>query len=293
MKDGDGPAGNGSVAVDAISGDASQQSSASSAHVESNVDPTTENDENEIRDGSNTDNRVEESGGGQLWRKQKKTSGGIDIEIGAVQVNEQAPQLHRRFYLGLDRASARLRQARRRRERAARRRGQEGAAANGDNTVSRNNGDGNPHQLRRNSSGGEHNTSSRRTSMRERVSGLIAHVSAPNVMVNATLVESEIVQARPVRFCERKWKVWALLLIFFVVMLAILLSIMLIDIAREDDVEVILPDAPSIQPSAQPSLQPSQFRHTLEIVQERSILRCGLWIESIEHGGYQLDLVRC
>ena len=116
---------------------------------------------------------------------------------------------------------------------------------------------------------------------------------APNVMVHATLVESGVVQARPVRFCERKWKVWALLLIFFVVMLAILLSIMLVDNAREDDVEVILTDVPSIQPSTQPSLQPSQFRPTLEIVQERGSVRCGLWIETIENGGYQLDLVRC
>ena len=42
-------------------------------------------------------------------------------EVGAVQVNEQAPQVNRRFYLGLNRPSVRARNARLRQERRMRR----------------------------------------------------------------------------------------------------------------------------------------------------------------------------
>lgn len=49
--------------------------------------------------------------------KKHRVDTGATTQVGAVKVDEPAPQLNRRFYRGLDRLSVRIRNARRREER--------------------------------------------------------------------------------------------------------------------------------------------------------------------------------
>lgn len=113
---------------------------------------------------------------------------------------------------------------------------------------------------------------------------LVARVSnTVEQLIMAVLVEEEepeeVFMAAPVGYFERKWKPFACVMCFLVVTLSVFLGVYLnSDAHRKNEVEVIdhyIPatDAPSMSPSSPPSFD---HRPTLEIVQERGHVRCGL-----------------
>ena len=217
-------------------------------------------------------------------------------EIGAVPVAEIAPQVNRRFYMGLDRASVvRARNLRRRQERA-RRRGQ-GAAAGGDgNTEAQMPHNGGESETRGTQSGGvatdgNHPSGSSNTPLTiSGVSNLLARVSARN-FVEATLVEENegvvyggvVYEAEQVGFFERKWKLIAFGMCFLLVLMATLLSVLLIE-----DEERTGEEQPTMVPSSAPTFTPGP---TLQIVQKRGRVRCGLLNNTKTK--FELNLVSC
>jgi len=141
------------------------------------------------------------------------------------------------------------------------------------------------------------------------------------VLIQATLVDQEAstVQAEPMMrsFIERKWKIFALLVCIILSVLAVVLSLSLtriihggededattaLGILREEDAE---DDEKEIEGEFQPSLPPFSHspsssptvgadpRPTLEIVQERGWVNCGLRSSVIANKkGFLIDLVR-
>ena len=199
---------------------------------------------------------------------------------GAVQVNEQAPSLNRLFFRGQSRfARARARRARRR----------EGNNENGEaqrqgateimvEQVVPSSRDGH-------SEDGEV-TSATVTRLRRMTTLFRGTLST---LIEATLVEDvegEVVVAERVGFIERKWKMCACATVFLLSLLAISLSVVLATIRNGQEVEMLVP---SFQPSLSPTFDP---RPTLEIVQKRGYVRCGLRNVTMNPGErFRLDLV--
>ncbi|KAL9179839.1 hypothetical protein ACHAXT_007809 [Thalassiosira profunda] len=243
-------------------------------------------------------------------RKQRRSDDGT--EVGAIQVDEQAPQVNRRFYLGLDRASARMRNARRRQERRRRIREQEGLASGtqggstGDHNRTSNTSaggvireqegrasgtqGGSTGDTVNNGSGLHRVHSSRRPSMVQRMSAIFAHVSAGEPLVQATLVEddeAEVVVAQRMGFLQRMWKLLAGLMCVLLI-LAILLAALLSGSNVSKETEIY--DMPSTMPSMYPTYDPAP---TLQRVQVRGKLRCGLSSTRGPAGeGFYVDLCR-
>jgi len=236
-------------------------------HVEQpsvTVTGTSTTAQNYIFEGEIDNDFVDGAASNNLIAKQGHLSDGD--EIGAVHVDEQAPQLNRRYYM---RPSVLARNARARQERARNRRRQETADA-GDNR-----------ETQTSQSGRETSTSyDGRSTLVRAISTLFASVwNAENQegLVSATLVEEgEVFEAKPVGFLERKWKTFAVGMCFFLVLLAVLLSVFIAKEATEGP-EKVLTIISSMQPSMQPSSPPSFTPGpTLEIVQTRGHVLCGL-----------------
>jgi len=236
--------------------------------------------QNDISDGEEGDNSVDGAASNNQSTKQRRSTDGA--EIGAVQVDEQAPRINRRFYLGLDRASVRARNALLRQARSMR---MHGAADAGDSVEA---------QI---TQVGRDTSDVQRSSLRGRLSILMANVTVenPEGLVSATLVEEEdegeVFEAKPVGFFERKQNMVLSHVFLFgsVLLLAVLLSVF---VAHQP--EGVLTIKPSMQPSMQPSSSPSFTQGpTLEIVQTRGHVLCGLSTATIEsREGLRLDLCR-
>mmetsp|Transcript_19829 Transcript_19829/g.43151 ORF Transcript_19829/g.43151 Transcript_19829/m.43151 type:complete len:1013 (+) Transcript_19829:140-3178(+) len=117
----------------------------------------------------------------------------------------------------------------------------------------------------------------------------------PEVLVSATLVEEgsdvvggEVVMAEPVSFFDRKWKSFALPTCILLALLAVLLPLTLTGIINSQGEQYKSLDTP--QPSFSPTFD---TRATLEIIQTRGYVRCGLLNMTINSGqGFHLDLCR-
>ena len=255
----------------------------------SSADTAYNNGDIEDTNGDIEDNNGQQKNCFDAKLKRRNTDG--DSEVGAVQVNEQAPHVNRRFYLGLNRPSVIARNRRARRERAARRRraasgGEDGNSATAAGISTSASAGGASHQA---------STPTRRSSVMNRMSAAFSRV-ASQILIEATLVEEdapvvgEVVEARPMGFFERKWKVFALIMGCALVLMTVLLTTL---IARDDDV-IREYDVVSTVPSSMPSIMPSfDTRPTLEIVQERGYLTCGLRQKTMEYGReLRLALVR-
>lgn len=248
--------------------------------------------------------------------------------VGAVAVDEAAPHINRRFYRGHNRASERLRRARarsaRRRGRGGEETGPRGPAADpgegAETAVGAGAEDPGPPPRDRRSGDRRRSAFGRMFSRR-----LFGEAEAP--MVSATLVEEgEVVEAERLGFFERRGKSFAFVLAAVFLLALVLAIVMAIFFTRRvDDNSItrypsISPTEttkyPSISPtmtsrpsssmgpsalptanpssSMQPSSKPSfDTRPTLEIVQTRGHVRCGLTNATIESGmGFRLDLVR-
>ena len=101
--------------------------------------------------------------------------------------------------------------------------------------------------------------------------------SLSNVFINASLVEENesdmVVDAAPLGFCYKHGKVIATLLFLVLVTLVTIMTLTIKRIVTSGNTS-----KPSAVPSSAPSLAPSYDpRPTLEIVQERGTLRCGLF----------------
>ena len=200
-------------------------------------------------------------------RKQRLSASG-NHEAGAVQVNEQAPQVNRRFFLGLNRPSARARNAERRRRRRA---ALEERDDNLDAQVSQ--------TQRRASVGASRRRGSSVAPVTERMSNALARLgSIP--MVEATLVEStiheedqEVYEAERMGYCESRWKMFAFIMGVLLVLLAVLMSIFIEKSVFKNDSMAVPTLVPSVQPSSSPSYD---TRATLDIVRERGFIRCGI-----------------
>lgn len=195
-------------------------------------------------------------------RKQRVGSDGT--EAGAVAVDEIAPDVNRRFYLGLTRPSVIVRNRQERRRRREQRmqgevNGEEGTTAVDD----------------------EENLG-----LARRISSVFTNQYTQNdTLVEATLVEEsqEVYTAQQVGYCESRWKMFAFIMAFTLVVFAVLLSVFI-----ADDVEEILKipatDFPSVTPQTSFDTRP-----TFDIVQERGYLLCGL--QNRTEDSFHVDLV--
>ena len=192
-------------------------------------------------------------------RKQRVGSDGT--EAGAIAVDEIAPDVNRRFYLGLTRPSVIVRNRQERMRRREQR--MQGEGVNGEECAT--------------------------VGDEEENLGLARRISSVfiNQLVEATLVEEsqEVYTAQQVGYCESRWKMFAFIMAFMLVVFAVLLSVFI-----ADDVEEILKipatDFPSVAPSFAPSFDTSP---TFDIVQERGYLLCGLYNRTED--SFHMDLV--
>ena len=194
-------------------------------------------------------------------KKQRFSASGTRIEVGATDVDGQAPQLNRRFFLGLDRPSRRrLREENRRRRRQEREN-----AGSGDVNVREN--DQQETEARR--------SSVRRTSLVQSVAAIFTPYSGS--LVEATLVEDngEVYEAQPISYWQQRWKRFVLVLVLGLVLLAVLLSVFMIKNDKEKEAirDAMSDSAPSMFPSSMPSYDQAP---TLEQVIERGYLQCGV-----------------
>lgn len=170
---------------------------------------------------------------------------GSSASVGAVQVDEQAPQINRRFYLGLDRPGECERRAEARTAHRAVRRGSlMPPDSNGDNSNS---------------------TVPRRASIFGRFTMSSLPSARSNILVEATLVEdSDVFEAKTMGYCQRHWR-WIV-----AIAVGILLPIALFGILY------VQPLAARTEPNSSPTPLPTfDSRPTLEIVHERGYLMCG------------------
>lgn len=212
-------------------------------------------------------------------RKIRPTPSSND-NVGAIQINERAPQINRRFFMGLDRPGARQRRTE---DRAARR----AAAARRDSTT--------PVEDQNNSNTGGQaaetlemsrntllSTSSNRHEMNDSVELAVQSSFIPRrisfsfnrrvtrqdstMLIEATLVEdSEIYEAKTMGFCQRYWK------FIFAITVIILTTSTLVGIF------FISPPFTKAPKTSSPTLSPTfDPRPTLDIVQERGYLLCGV-----------------
>ena len=185
-------------------------------------------------------------------RKQRVGSDGT--EVGAIPVNEIAPDVNRRFYLGLTRPSVILRNRQeRRRRREQRMQGDGGVNGEEEGAVS-----------------DEENLG-----LVQRISSVfIDQFTQNDTMVEATLVEEnqEVYSAQQVGYCESRWKMFATIMAFMLVVFAVLLSVFIADDV-EELLEIPTTEFPSLMPSTAPSFNTGP---TFDIVQERGYLICGL-----------------
>lgn len=207
--------------------------------------------------------------------------GGENDTVGAIQINERAPQINRRFFMGLDRPGARQRRTE---DRAARR-----AAAR------RGSGSTTPAEDQNNSNTGgqaaetlevSRNTllttsSNRHEEMNDSVESAVQSSfitrrisfsfnrrvtrQDSTMLIEATLVEdSEIYEAKTMGFCQRYW------MFIFAITVVILTTSTLVGLF----IEPPFTKAPKTSP---PTLSPTfDPRPTLDIVQERGYLLCGV-----------------
>jgi len=205
-------------------------------------------------------------------------------EVGAIQINERAPQINRRFFMGLDRPGARQRRTE---DRAARR----AAARRGSTTpvedqVNSNNNNGGQAAETLEMSGNTllpSSSSNRHEEMNNSVESaavqssfiprrisfsFINRVSRHDstMLIEATLVEdSEIYEAKTMGFCQRYWK------FIFAITVIILTTSTLIGTF------FIAPPFTKAPKTSSPTLSPTfDPRPTLDIVQERGYLLCGV-----------------
>lgn len=206
---------------------------------------------------------------------------GGENTVGAVQINERAPQINRRFFMGLDRPGARQRRTE---DRAARR----AAARLGSTTSveeqnnSNNNGGLAATETLEVSGNTLLSTSSNRVNDSteaavQRASSIPRRISSSTfnrrvsrhnstILIEATLVEdSEIYEAKTMGFCQRYWK------FIFAITVIILTTSTLVGTLV---IEPPFTKAPKISsPTSSPTFDP---RPTLDIVQERGYLLCGV-----------------
>jgi len=192
-------------------------------------------------------------------KKQRFSASGTKIEVGATDVDGQAPQLNRRFFLGLDRPSRRrLREERRNRRR------QERENASSDDVNVRDTQQ--EPEVRR--------SSMRRTSLVQSVAAIFTPYTGS--LVEATLVEDneEVYEAQPISYCQLRWKRFVLILGLGLVLLAVILAVIMIDNKNQKDArDAISENAPSMYPSSPPSYDTAP---TLVQVIERGYLQCGV-----------------
>jgi hypothetical protein len=194
--------------------------------------------------------------------------------VGAIQINERAPQINRRFFMGLDRSSVRQRRTE---DRAARRAA--AAARRGSTTPveDQNNSNNNNGRLAAETVEMSGNTTLRSTSsnrMNDSVessatqsSFIPRRISSTfNRLIEATLVEdSEIYEATTMGFCQRYWK------FIFAITVVILTTSTLVGTL------VIEPPFTKAPKTSSPTFSPTfDPRPTLDIVQERGYLLCGV-----------------
>eukprot|EP00579_Thalassiosira_antarctica_P013409 CAMPEP_0201945108 /NCGR_PEP_ID=MMETSP0903-20130614/53734_1 /ASSEMBLY_ACC=CAM_ASM_000552 /TAXON_ID=420261 /ORGANISM="Thalassiosira antarctica, Strain CCMP982" /LENGTH=869 /DNA_ID=CAMNT_0048488167 /DNA_START=93 /DNA_END=2702 /DNA_ORIENTATION=+ len=110
------------------------------------------------------------------------------------------------------------------------------------------------------------------------------------VLITASLVqdEGEVAVAQRVPFFARKWKLFLSAMCILLTLSTVLLSLTLTGIINTQGGEIFEPL--DLQPSSSPTFDP---RPTLEIVQERGHVRCGMSNATINSGeGFYLDLCR-
>ena len=196
------------------------------------------------------------------WSKQSRVS---SDGVGATAINEPAPQLNRRFFLGLNRASAR-RRARQRRE-ARRRRNEDPEGGHSEEQMTEEN------DTEQQDAGNLRRTSERRrSSILRMIPNAILSSYNQDLPISATLVEEEeetsqgeIVEAKRIGFFEGHWQ---LLLLACLVLsgVAIALAMLLGSVTT-----------PTVQFTDQPTNAPTYDpRPTLEIILSNGYLRCGM-----------------
>jgi general L-amino acid transport system substrate-binding protein len=215
--------------------------------------------------GNNSDDAAQQPGALQYGQateqarlaksKRRRTGSGTPITIGATQVNERANFLYTRQYRGRNRLSQRLR---RRAEREAEERG----------TVANNNEDG---------------ETNRRTSFVNFFGAASVRMSDDtSPVVSAILVEdADVVVATEMGFCEQNWKSISVFMTALLFILAILLSLFIADYEKEKQPQ-------QLEPTASPAFD---FKPTLQTVQERGFIRCGLNAQ-VTRGRFYLNLCR-
>ena len=209
--------------------------------------------------------------------------GGGENTVGAIQINERAPQINRRFFMGLDRPSVRQRRTEdraARRAAAAARRGSTTSPVEDQNNSNNNNGglaaetvevSGNTTLL--SSSSNRMNDSvvssaNQSSFIPRRISSTFNRLSRHDstMLIEATLVEdSEIYEATTVGYCQRYWK------FIFAITVVILTTSTLVGTL------VIEPPFTKAPKTSSPTFSPTfDPRPTLDIVQERGYLLCGV-----------------
>jgi len=227
-------------------------------------------DTNTDDDGNLNDNNIDEEDihtETNNTKKQRFSASGTKIEVGATDVDGQAPQLNRRFFLGLDRPSRRrLREENRRRRRQERENTGSDGGDVGDN-------DQQEPEVRR--------SSMRRTSLVQSVAAIFTPYTGS--LVEATLVEDneEVYEAQPISYCQLRWKRFVLILGLGLVLLAVILAAIMIDNEKQKDAlkDAMSESAPSMYPSSAPSYDKAP---TLEQVIERGYLQCGVGKQAYE-----------
>eukprot|EP00984_Skeletonema_dohrnii_P020562 scaffold10040_cov128-Skeletonema_dohrnii-CCMP3373.AAC.1 len=207
--------------------------------------------------------------------KERHTASGTHITIGATQVNERANMLYTRQYRGRNRLSQRrrIRAERARREEAEER-----------GTIANNNEDVESNQ--------PSSSDRRRSSISQIVSNYFGRASfrsaddnSDGVVVSAILVEeADVVVATEMGCCEQNWKKIAVVMTTLLVILATLLSLFIVGYSKEKK----HPQQP--EPTASPTFD---SKPTLQTVQERGFIRCGLHNNRLNtSGSFHLNLCR-
>eukprot|EP00581_Thalassiosira_minuscula_P000852 CAMPEP_0183743076 /NCGR_PEP_ID=MMETSP0737-20130205/65031_1 /TAXON_ID=385413 /ORGANISM="Thalassiosira miniscula, Strain CCMP1093" /LENGTH=1112 /DNA_ID=CAMNT_0025978681 /DNA_START=259 /DNA_END=3597 /DNA_ORIENTATION=- len=225
---------------------------------------------------------------------------GTEIEVGAVQVNEQAPSLNR---LNFRRASQLARTASRRARRRREREDNCDATTADEQTP--------PIRTLESRDGGEVPNASARTTLRSstesffgqgrrrsvgsstwrrRASFFLRRTGLTNLrLVEATLVEAnddvELVVAEPMSLVERKWKVFACATCSFILLFLAISFLLMNSLHNKRHHQPMIEGAAGIAmvPSVAPSMQPSlsllpnhDHRPTLEVIRAKGHVRCGL-----------------
>ena len=184
--------------------------------------------------------------------------------VGAETVDEPAPQLNRRFFLGLDGDAARDR-AERARERRREARMADEPTAGSEGRVAE---EGGGERARSEDEGGR-----RRSSVFSSVPRLArAMTYNSNYPIPARLVSSDqehtVYEAEPMGKCERNWKAnVACILVLSVLAIAMGIVLSLVVLVKEANT-----DRPTVQPTGSPT---HDQRPTLQIVEERGVVKCG------------------